>query len=195
MKYISRKIRSLLTLVVGSVFLALAGCGVSTDTGTDPGTPTLINSFSVTHGTLVAPPANPIPMNFDAANSLLFSLNWDVTSSDPFRLRLYLSDDTDIYFNTTDEQMFLDVLCGDHTDYNCSFQGSQVCGINLGLNDTLECSNDTAALDNTDITLRLDNANFPLASMIDFIVMEVCNGELDSCQTASVQVQIFDSSP
>ena len=194
MNYLFLRKQTILALIGSSLLAILAGCGVSTDTGSPTDISTSINEFTLTsNGNTGA----FVPIDFGSENSVLFDMTWDLSSSDPYFVTIRLSDDANA---SLDDQIILETTCGSFTDYICTFVGAQECGISYepdGLIDHyyLRCSHGPATIDTAEITLRLQNAGFPGASLINFILFTACNGALDSCSTAAVQVQIYDSIP
>lgn len=176
------------------LILVLQSCGVSTDSGTPDDLPTFVNAFTVTSNNISS---TPVPIDFAAANSVLFNFSWEVSSSDPYFVTVYMSDDTtpDLF-----DDVILDTTCGSLDDYICEVSYEQECGISYEPDLLLDhyyvrCNHGPATVSSADIVDRLQTAGFPAASLLNYLLLSVCNEAGDSCVTVFRQIQIMDSVP
>lgn len=114
------------------VSLCLTGCGVDATDPKPPQTTTTVYSFDVA-GTvppdLVTDPERlvvPLQPNNDTVAGA-FHLLWDVDSSDPYYVQVWVSNDQTV--SSTDDDLLLDTPCGSGTDYKqyCGFLADVTC--------------------------------------------------------------------
>ena len=119
----------LIPLTAGVLAASLGACGVSTSESTPADTVTTLNQFDLigNEPNIVQVRQLSIPMDKNERASALFSMSWDVTSSDPYRVVAHISDDPSLVLDVSD-QVFLDMQCGsDYTQYNCDELGDLEC--------------------------------------------------------------------
>jgi len=158
----------------------LNACGSGSDipeVNTPVNPNTTINTVSIV-GTSAAI-NNIIPIN-SGMNGGAFSIFWDVDSSDPYHVDLYLSED-----NTFgDDVTFFSQNCGSSTlIYNCSATASFECRFTSS--NKISCGTISAINTEKDITLFLDT--LPKQA---FLIIEACNALMDNCKTTSVAVAL-----
>lgn len=107
----------------------LNGCDISTSDSSDDITVSIINAFSVA-GNVVddADERIVLPLRDDNAQvSGLFDLNWDVVSSDPYSVEIYMSSNS--VLDEATDGLFFQSQCGSEVDFTCEHSVSMPCGI------------------------------------------------------------------
>jgi hypothetical protein len=155
--------------------------GGSTNTGATPlnVTTTTINALSVTGTSAKAGDVAPIN---PAENNGHFSINWDITSSDPYHVDVYLSLDDTISTPQGDIRVFqqncgsLPQLyhCNQTADFTCNFNGSN----------ELYCGTVSVANPIRNLTIFL--SAIPMDANLIF---RACNSVLSNCQEMVLPVQ------
>jgi len=111
------------SIVCGFIVVLLNGCGVPTDEGVPADSPTYINAFSIEQ-----PVDLPVQFNNETA-STLFKINWNVESSDPFSVLMFISSNASVTFGA-DDAIFFSRYCGsDPTEYACRAVWQQECAV------------------------------------------------------------------
>jgi hypothetical protein len=121
------KIHRYNNLIILSVLLAsLSACDISPPDDTPQITTTTINGFDVI-GRVTGDATIEMPMRLDNGwSDTGFDLDWDVVSSDPFSVEVYIS--TDNVLDDTDG-LFLETQCGSNKAlYACTQQIGIPCG-------------------------------------------------------------------
>jgi len=162
-------------------FLTACGVGTSTDPGNSPLTDTTtINSFTVTgSGPAVA---GKIPLN-PAINNGAFTVDWNIDSSDPYHVDLYMSSDNQL--NRLSDDQLLTRNCGSTSlVYNCSKTAHIDCSFNSS--NVLACgtASDQMVVKGRDLTAYLDT--IPKTS---WLLIEACNALMSSCKTSAVEIE------
>ena len=175
-------------LIIFSLFVAVvvSACGgdssSSTDTATDPvatGDNTTINSYTLTGTSVTSNGVTPINAG---VNNGVFRVEWNVTSSDPYHVDLFLSDDNTLS-ETTDTQISshncgaLDILyeCDAVTSLDGSFDNQNK--ISVG---TVNTFNPGADLTNFLSTI-------PKSA---FMIIKACNSLLSNCKTSAIAIEL-----
>jgi hypothetical protein len=167
---------------IGAILdLSNAQGGSTSTTGTAPVnvTTTTINALSVT-GTS-AKVGDVTPIN-PAENNGIFLISWNVTSSDPYHVDVYLSLDDTISTAQGDIRVFQQncgslpqlYSCNESADFACSFNGSN----------ELYCGTVSAANPVRNLTTFL--SAIPLDANLIF---KACNSVLSNCKEVTVPVQ------
>ena len=173
--------KTILTLVVSGL---LSACGGGSDTNTDianintPANPsTTINAVGVV-GT--SSPVNTIAPINAGVNGGEFSISWDVDSSDPYHVDMYLSDD-----NTLGSDVkILSQNCGSVSFlYNCDTTAVFDCRFTSS--NKMSCGTISAANTEKDLTVFLNT--IPKQA---YLIFEACNALLSNCKTASVMIEL-----
>jgi hypothetical protein len=161
--------------------LSTAQGGATPNTGTAPVnvTTTTINALSVT-GT--SPKVGDVTPINPAENNGTFLISWNVTSSDPYHVDVYLSLDDTISTAQGDIRVFQQncgslpqlYSCNESADFACSFNGSNelYCG-------TVSAANPVRNLTNFLYAIPLD-AN---------LIFKACNSVLSNCNEEIVAIQ------
>lgn len=111
------------------LLVLLSACEISTPDSGDDITTSTINAFSVV-GNVVddADERIVLPLQDDNAQvSGLFDLSWDVLSSDPYSVEIYMSSNS-VLDDATDG-LFFQSQCGSEIDFTCEHSVSMPCGI------------------------------------------------------------------
>lgn len=197
-------------LCIGVLISGLSACGVDTEPTAPETTTTTVNDVAMFGEEGVD--TNPddtivhveIPMDQNQTVSALYNVTWDVTSSDPYAVTTYISDDSSL--DETADQLFFTTKCGsDNTLYPCDSLGDRLCGFSY----QPEYSDPTAnppvvSVDHyymtcfgqtVEITDRVTATGFPATPFNQNIIFQACNGAGDSCDTRSFQFDIVDSIP
>ncbi len=156
-----------------SLSILLAACVDETE---DDGT-TTINNFSTSSSadlskSLVA--INP------AIDDGAFNIQWNIDSSDPYHIELYLSEDSQL--SKSSDFNFFGQNCGSpSTVFNCSSVGDFDCRFTS--ENKISCGTINSANKEKDAT------NFMTALPKEaFIIIQACNGLFDSCKESASQV-------
>ena len=172
-----------LLLMVTTTLLSACGgdsAGVPTPIAITPiTTETTILSFT-TVGTS-ASVNGVVPINAGVKNGD-FSIEWDITSSEPYRTEIFLSSDT--VLNSAIDIVIYNRNCGaDPRVYTCNQQGLFNCRFNNS--NEMSCGIVTAFNTAKDLTVFLDA--IPKSA---YLIIDACNALRDSCKTASVAIEL-----
>jgi hypothetical protein len=206
-------------LCIGVLFQGLSACGVDTEPTAPQTTTTTINDVAMFGEQGVD--TNPddtivhveIPMDKNQTISALFNVTWDVTSSDPYEVTTYISDDTNL--DDSVDQLFFSAQCGTDGTHPCDSLGDKLCGFNYqpdylfdsdGNLVTQPDPNDpTAQIPVVDVDhyylnclgqfIEITDRVSATGSFNQYIIFQACNGVGDSCETSSFQFDIVDSIP
>lgn len=174
--------------IIGTGLCLLTACGAGDNPGGNPGGSgfpssdnTTINSFVLT-GT--ADNGNG-PALIDAAmNNGIFSIAWDVSSSNPYRVDFYLSDDAVLdEGNDVDlggfncGSMVFNALCSNTGTMDCQYQ------LDNNSNYTVFCGPQSAVNGPKRINNFLDT--LPKNA---YFIFQACNGLFTDCKSRSVAV-------
>ncbi len=174
------KIKKLIPLLVASTISACGG-GSSTpniDVPNPATSTTTINSFSLT-GTS-APINGVVPINASINNGE-FAIDWDIASSDPYIVEIYMSSDTAL--GNGDVKIF-GQNCGSlSTLYNCGSTASFNC--RFGSSNNISCGVISSINPEKDLTTFLDT--IPKSANL---LLLGCNSLLTSCKTTSVAIEL-----
>ena len=175
-------------LAIVATTLGLAACsgGVDVSGGLTPPVPsnpvttsTTINRFDVTGTAATANGIVPINAAFNAGE---FTMDWEVTSSNPYRVEVFISAD-----NTLDKTSDIEIYnrnCGnDPLVYTCNNIGNYVCAFTNA--NEMSCGIVTAFNTRKDLTTFLN-----VIPKSAFMMIEACNALRDSCKTASVAIEL-----
>ena len=158
----------------------LSACGGSSEipTANTPANPsTTINAVTIV-GT--SPPSdNIIPINAGVNNGG-FTTGWSVSSSDPYHVDLYLSNDNAL---GSDVRIFSQNCGSSSLIYNCSSVGQFNCQFTSS--NKMSCGTLSAANTEKDLTSFLDTIPKQV-----FLILEACNALLDNCKTSSVAIEL-----
>ena len=159
-------------------FLVLVSCGGGGDSGSNPLALTSINDFKVTGTSVGTGPSVPINANI---NNGEFNVSWDVSSSDPYHVKVYVSEDAT--YSDSDDIDFLGKNCGTGSFfYQCTQTGSFDCTFTS----TNLISSCTPSSVNRDVNIsRILNTTPKTA----YLILRACNGLLTSCKEQAVQVE------
>ncbi len=110
-----------------------------------------------------------------------FVVHWEVTSTDPYFTRLYLSEDDELGA----EEVFLEQTCGSlNGGYNCNQFANFNCRISSELNINCKLRGETESVKN--IAPLLDQ--LPKQTQI---VLEACDSSRKYCATAALPVSLY----
>ena len=158
----------------------LSACGSDSDrpeATTPVNLNTTINTVSIV-GTSAAI-NNIIPIN-SGMNGGAFSIAWDVDSSDPYHVDLYLSEDNAL----GDDVTFFSQNCGSTTlIYHCSAIATFECRFTSS--NKISCGTISAFNTEKDLTSFLDT--LPKQA---FLIIEACNALMDNCKSTSVAIEL-----
>jgi hypothetical protein len=163
------------------ISVLLFGCGGSSDI-TNPTSSiqnTSISEYTVTGSS--ATKNGVIPIN-SGVNNGAFKVTWNVSSSDPYHIELYLSNDSALS-KSTDVNFFGQNCGGISAIYNCSSNGSFDCKFTS--QNKISCGTITSFNKEKDISSFLDQ--IPKQA---FLIIEACNGLFDSCKTSSEEIEL-----
>lgn len=108
-----------------------------------------------------------------------FYIEWDVTSSDPFHISMYVSDDQSL--DDTDVQ-FGGFNCGSLTElYSCTFQDEKQCSYDEG--NLISCGEITSGNPAKNLSNYLD-----VIPKQTNILVRVCNGLFSDCETVALNI-------
>lgn len=159
----------------------LAGCGGggTNDVSSSPTSGTTINGFSFTGNGTTPATASVVSVSRSGG---AFTVTWDVTSSDPYRVDAYISKDTNI---SNDDAQFIGSNCGSLGIYTCGFQKTAQCSITASsvtpTTYSVQCSNTGGASPRG----SLGSITLPYTANV---VLKACNGLSDSCKTVSQSI-------
>ena len=180
-----KKILAVAAFVVGTI-VAIGGCRAREKQPTpSPTAQTTINSFSITGSAATTDGITPIDPAIKAGE---FFLSWNISSSEPYYVALYLSNDAtlvkedaagnkDVEFDTLRCSTLnnFDPCTGAQSGTRCEFTNQN----------TLHCPQLNFGIPwDVDISSFLNQ--IPKTANI---IIEACNAPNDSCKTATVAVQ------
>mgnify|MGYP006412646997 FL=1 len=166
-----------LTLIISGLLSACGGSSDIPEVNTPVNPNTTINTVSVV-GTSVTV-NNIIPIN-SGINGGAFSIAWDVDSSDPYHVDLYLSEDNTL----GDDVKFFSQNCGSSTlIYNCGTLAQFDCRFTSS--NKISCGMLSAFNTEKDLTSFLDT--IPKQASL---IIEACNALMDNCKTTSVAIEL-----
>lgn len=169
-----KKMTAVITLASS---VMLAACGETDGTSGSAISSTTINSMSV-QGSAAAV-AGVIPLN-SGINEGAFTVNWNVSSSDPYHVRLYVSDDATLSSN---DIQFFSQNCGSLSSlYNCGKAASFACSFDT--QNQIVC-NESSYNRGKNLTSFLQT--LPQDA---YLIMYACNGLFDSCKTEEVAIEL-----
>ncbi|MEC4685408.1 MAG: hypothetical protein VST71_06725 [Nitrospirota bacterium] len=157
-------------------FIFLTACGNGGNDGEESSS-IKITSYSV-EGTSPASDG-VVPIN-SIVNDGVFKVSWSVSSDDIYHIELYLSNDDELSRDTDVD--FFGRNCGSISTA-CKQNGSVDCRFTT--QNKISCGTISIYNPEKDITPFLDQ--IPKAA---YLIMEACNALFDSCETASVQVEL-----
>ncbi|MGD8568661.1 MAG: hypothetical protein PVJ39_11270 [Gammaproteobacteria bacterium] len=211
-------------LCIGVLLPGLSACGVDTQKTAPQNTTTTINDVAMFGDAAVD--TNPddtivhveIPMDKNARVDALFNVTWDVTSSDPYEVTTYISDDSSL--DETVDQLFFTTKCGTDGTHPCTSLADKLCGFNYQPEYQLDSDGNVVTQPDPndaniqipvveadhyyvnclnqfiEITDRVSTSGFPNTPFNNqYIIFQACNGAGDSCKTSSFQFDIVDSIP
>ncbi len=202
-----------LFLSVG-IYIFLSACDISTpDPGNGMTTSTII-AFTI-EGNIDGDNRVVLPLNTNNSQvSGAFDLSWDVVSSDPYWLNVYVSND--IALDDTDVP-FYEAQCGTSTEFTCEHSDAIPCAIHYdpsynlidGERETnpdgsfvvladhyyLRCSLGGLGEDYLEITDRIVSAGFPASPYSPFFILQVCAEDEINCPEFPIAVQFLSSLP
>ncbi len=153
--------------------ILLAACGEDTEDNAN----TTINEFSATNSADSRAASIIVDPAIEGGD---FSLQWDIDSSNPYHIELYLSEDSQL--SKSSDINFFGQNCGSlSTVYNCNSVGNFDCRftsenkISCG---TINSANKEKNVSDFMTTLPKDA----------FIIIEACNGLFDSCEESAISV-------
>lgn len=168
--------------ITASVILStalLTACG-GTDTGSGgPTSKTSINSYEIA-GSETVQAGDVVPINA-GVNEGAFEVNWDVSSSNPYHVRLYVSDDA--ILSTDDDIQFFSQNCGTPSSiYNCNRTANFDCSFSA--QNQIVCNETTYN--------RGKNIGSFLNSLPQqaYLIMQACNGLFDSCKDQAIAIEL-----
>ena len=170
----------LISLIVLMVAL-ITGCGGSgSSIPTTPATQTtVLNAFDLTGSD--APTNGVTPINAAIDNGA-FRVEWNVNSSDPYHVDLYISDNNALD-EITDIRIF-NQNCGSIALlYNCNAVGSFDCKFTS--ENKMSCGTVTPTNPDKDLTSFL--TTIPQSA---FLFIKACNALFDSCKTSSIAIEL-----
>lgn len=162
--------------------MVLTACGGGPNGGnalsSKPSNPTTINSYIITGTSPTTSAVQPINAGVNGGD---FNVSWNVSSTDPYHVDLYVSYDATL--SKTDDIKFFGQNCGSSSSiYNCDQNASFPCTF-TGDN-KLSCGTVSAANPQKDLGSFL--INIPQSA---YVIMEACNGLFTDCTTSSIAVE------
>ena len=170
-------------VIVFTSFLVLTACGGGGggDSTPSPAALTTINSFTMT-GTSAPTAGDPIPINANV-NAGAFSVDWDVSSSNPYHVKLYISEDA-VFDKDTDTRL-MSKNCGTNVvgnTYECNKVASFSCVFKTS--NLISCGTISTANPEKNLTTFL--TGLPMTA---YFFIDACNALVTSCKTQSVEVE------
>jgi hypothetical protein len=112
-------------------------------------------------------------------NSGEFTVSWDIQSSDPYHVKVYVSEDVAL---SDEDILFFSQNCGSSSQlYQCNSHGEFSCQFDTENN--ISCDEVNAANPGRNLDILLDT--LPKQA---HIIIRACNGLLDSCADTSVEI-------
>jgi hypothetical protein len=165
------------SLFIVSMF-TLAACGGGGGGTTPPATMTTINSFDVTGSGVSAGGGQILD---PAINSGQFTVDWDISSSDPYHVDLYVS--LDNVLDSSDEQFF-SRNCGTGPLLTCTDLGSFTC--HYTNTNMISCG--TISATNPEKSLSTLILSLPMSA---HIIAEACDNTFTNCVETPVEVEFM----
>lgn len=138
---------------------------------------TTINEFSSTSSAGLSDSAVIIDPAIDEG---AFNIHWDIDSSDPYHIELYLSEDSQLS-KSSDVNFFGQNCSSASSIFNCSSVGDFDCRFTS--ENKISCGTISAA--NNEKTVTSFMTTLPKDA---YIIIEACNGLFDSCAVSASQV-------
>ncbi len=165
--------------------LLLAACGGgsgSSNGGWTTGsvtTNTRINAFKITGSSM--PTGTSIPINA-ATNGGEFTIDWDVTATDPYTFKLFLSADSTLDITTDIEILTLN--CGSESlVFSCNDIGNFIC--HFDSSNLMGCGVSSPGNRPKDLTAFLNTI-----PMTAFLVIRACDTLENDCKTNALEVEL-----
>ncbi len=153
--------------------ILLAACGEDTEDNAN----TTINEFFAINSAGSRAASVVIDPAIDDGD---FSLRWDIDSSDPYHIELYLSEDSQL--SKGSDINFFGQNCGSpSTVFNCNSVGNFDCRFTS--ENKISCGTINSANNEKNVTDFM--TTLPKEA---FIVIEACNGLFDSCKESAIPV-------
>lgn len=172
--------KKLFILSTFAIFIAACGGGgggTPTPTGGSTTLNTTINSFTITGTGVGAGGKQEINANITGGN---FVTQWDVSTSDPYRIDLYVSENATL--EKASDIRFFGKNCGSGPLLECTGSGRFDCRFTT--QNKISCGIISATNPEKDLT------GFLTALPMDaYIIIEACNGLVTSCKEAAVLVE------
>ncbi len=168
-------------LFFGVLFL-LFGCSETSNT-TNPTTSnsqnTSINMYSVTGTSTTTSDVKPIN---SGVNNGAFNVSWNVSSTDPYHIELYLSNNSTL--SSSAGVKFFSQNCGGISAiYNCNTNGSFSCRFTS--QNKISCGTITFVNKEKDVSAFLNQ--IPKSA---YLIIKACNGLFNSCDTEFKQIEL-----
>jgi hypothetical protein len=141
---------------------------------------TSINAYSVI-GAITTTTNGGILIN-SGVNNGAFNVSWNVSSSDPYHVELYLSNDSALS-SSTDVKFFSQNCGGISAIYNCNTNGSFSCKFNS--QNKISCDTITFINKEKDISAFLNQ--IPKRA---YLIIKACNGLFNNCDTAFKPIEL-----
>jgi len=138
--------------------------------------PTHINSFNISGNELAG---EDLSINSGIDNGS-FSVNWDVDSSDPYHIELFVSSDSVLSASDTS---FFHQNCGSLPTFNCGNTGNFEC--TFSNENKISCGEVTPINQEKDLTSMLGALPADI-----HIILKACNGLFDDCRATSIEVTL-----
>ena len=165
--------------------LILSACGGSSSTSGGIPTDTIpaakvttINTYALNSSSVAV--NNVVPINAGVNNGD-FNINWNVYSSDPYRVEISISSDTAL--DNGDVKIFEQNCGAVSVVYNCNTIGSFTCRFTS--DNKMSCGTVSSFNQGKDLTTFL--TALPQRA---FMVIKACDGLLEDCKTSSVEVEL-----
>ncbi len=172
-----KKLATLLTITSTALLTACGGTGSEGGSGSSVSS-TTINSMAI-EGSAAASDG-VVPIN-SGINGGAFKVKWDVSSSNPYHVRLYVSKDA--VLSTSTDQHFFSQNCGTPTSiYNCTRTANFNCSFNT--ENQIVC-NETAYNRGKNLSSFLET--LPEQA---YLIMHACNGLFNSCKTEAMPIEL-----
>jgi len=167
------KFNIIFSVLVSTILLACGG-GKSSKPVSEPKTnnpkaTTTIKYFSVKNTSINA--------NIKSGS---FNLTWQVQSSDPYEVDIYVSNDT--YLSDKTDIRIFGQRCGSFGSYKCSENATFKCKFNT--NNKISCPGSDTGKDQNDISSLLDR--LPKTA---YIIIEACNMAYTNCKVKAQKVK------
>jgi hypothetical protein len=165
-------------LLLSATFLSGCGGGGDSASPSPAAATTNINQFSLAGNVT----ASSISVSKSAGQ---FAMTWDVSSSDPFHIDVYLSSDAVV---STDDKSFIGGNCGALSLYNCKAQQTVQCNVTkVGTTSPASYTLGCQGLGTSSQVVTLPSITLPFSANILF---KACNALQNSCVTVSKSVTL-----